>query len=184
MDEFRFWNVARSAAEVSNNRGIEIGQSTPEINVVDPNSNSVASGGTHRIDPVAPSGSGSFSWTIENQHPSVALNIGTIAVTPVSGCTTSITANPSGTSVAGNGSTTLTVQVTGNASPGTLQFTISIPNNDANEDPYTITVNGSRGLSGTLTVNNGGGGDYTDLGSFFDDLRLWCRWHSNCRSFR
>ncbi|MBZ0135060.1 MAG: putative Ig domain-containing protein [Planctomycetes bacterium] len=170
LDEFRFWNVARSGAQISANTGIEIGQSTPEINVIDPNGDPVASGGSHRIDPVSPSGNGTFSWTIQNLHPTVGLNIGTVVVTPGAGCTTSISANPSSTTVAGGGSTILSILVTGSAGTGTLSFTISIPSNDANENPYTITVNGSRGLSGSFTINNGGGGDYTDIGAAFDDL--------------
>ncbi|MCA8918985.1 MAG: LamG domain-containing protein, partial [Planctomycetes bacterium] len=170
LDDVRVWNVARTGTEIANNMGIEIGQATPEIDVTDPNGDGVADGGSHDINPVTPSGSSTYTWSIKNVSPTVPLNLTTITATPVSGCTVNITTNPSSTTVAAGGSTNLGIQVTGSAGFGTLQFTISIGNNDANENPYNITVNGSRGMSGTLTVNNGGGGDYTDLGSFFDDL--------------
>lgn len=170
VDDLRVWSVARTASEIADNFAIELGQATPEIAVTAPNGDELASGGSHLMDPVASGGAGTFDWTIRNLHPTAGLNLGTITVTATSGGSVSVTADPSGTTVAAQSSATLTVEVTGNSGLGAIVVDISIPSDDADEDPFNITANGSRGMSGTYTVNNAGGASYLDIGAVFDDL--------------
>jgi hypothetical protein len=170
MDEFRCWNVVRSASEIGAAHTIEWGQTATEINVKSPSGANVASNSTHRVDPVLPGSTTTLSWTIENVVTGSTLNIGTISVNAITGCSVAITTNPSSTAIAGGSSATLSIQITANAALGNIQFTINIPNDDSNENPYFLTVDTTRGMSGALTIDNSGAGNYMNFGLAFDDL--------------
>jgi uncharacterized protein (TIGR03382 family) len=176
MDDFRLWDVERTPQQIADNYAQELGQAaSPIMNVLTPDGDFVETGGDHEIDPVAPGGMETFDWVIRNVHPTASLNITTVNINNVNGGTVTVNAggDPSGTSVTGGGQTTLSLDVTGNAGIGLITFDISIGNDDPNRNPYTLSVTGSRGLTGNFTIDNAGGADYDDLGEAFDDLNLY-----------
>ncbi|AYQ35902.1 BspA family leucine-rich repeat surface protein [Runella sp. SP2] len=118
----------------------------PEINLKG-NSVSIVSGDNTPIitdhtdfGPVSvPSGSVTRTFTIENTG-AVALTLGTIT----GGTTDFVITQPSLTTIPANGSTTFTVTFDPTTA-GKRTATISIPNNDTDENPYTFAIEGYGG---------------------------------------
>ncbi|MCA8912944.1 MAG: choice-of-anchor D domain-containing protein [Planctomycetes bacterium] len=115
---------------------------TPEIDVQRPASNSIAVGGTDTVTGTADTVPTTLTYTIENQDLGDLVLSGSplVDVTPISNCNASLQSGPS-TPITYNNTTTFVVSLTPTAA-ATWSFTISIANNDANEDPYTFTVTG------------------------------------------
>jgi hypothetical protein len=125
----------------------------PEMDVTR-GANPVADGGTDTL-PTQQIGNISVTYTITNSGGS-ALSVGTAIVSGETNCAVAISAQPSSI-VAVAGMSTLELVVTP-AAAGAYSFAVSIPNNDSNEDPYDISVNGNV----TAPPNNNDDGDGGD----------------------
>lgn len=134
------------------------GLSTPEIDILDPNSAALPQGGVFSVGTVTPGSSSSYTFTIQNNGNMDLSLIGTPPVQVLSAvnATVTVTAVPN-TTIAVGTSTTFTIQVTPTAS-GSFSFNLQILNDDANEGAYTFAVAGFAGVVG------GGGGDSGDSG--------------------
>lgn len=132
------------------------GLSTPEIDILDPNSAALPQGGVFSVGTVTPGSSNSYTFTIQNNGNMDLSLIGSPVVqilSPVN-ATATVTAVPN-TTIAVGGSTTFTIQVAPTAS-GSFSFNVQILNDDANEGAYTFTV---AGFAGVVGGGSGGGGD-------------------------
>jgi hypothetical protein len=125
----------------------------PEINVKAA-STSVISGGTYNFTSVTEGGSGTaVTFTIENTG-TAALSLSGSPIVSISGTNASdftISQTSTSSSVAASGSTTFTI-VFSPAASGNKSASISITNNDANENPYTIALTGT-GLVATSVMD-------------------------------
>ena len=90
---------------------------------------------------------------IENLGTANALIIGSATISGTASSDYSITTNPS--SIGSGNSDTLIIEFTPSAQGNRIGH-ISIPNNDANEDPYVINLNGVGGLSASEPTENPG----------------------------
>ncbi len=121
----------------------------PEINVKAA-SVSVASAGSYAFSSVLEGTSATaVTFTIENTGNAI-LNLTGSPIVSISGTNASeftITQSSTASSVPASGTTTFTI-VFSPATSGTKTATISIASNDANENPYTISVSGT-GLAAT-----------------------------------
>ena len=130
---------------------------------------SLASGsGVADVGPFPQSATTNATIEVANQGTGSALNISSATATGATGCTPGTVAFPA--SVAAGTQGNIQIPVTLGAGVGNWSFTLTVNSNDANEAAYTITVQGTAGMSGTYTVIAAGGGDYTDPGAAFDDL--------------
>jgi autotransporter-associated beta strand protein len=100
----------------------------------------VADGGTDVVGGLQPGVAVIRSWSIANVGTGV-LTLGVPMISGMSNCTAMATALP-GTSVPAGGATTLGVQVTP-AAAGAWSFALSVPCDDADENPCDWTVSGS-----------------------------------------
>ena len=85
-----------------------------------------------------------------------AFHVSRIAIAGLVNCTATVTTAPAAT-VAAAGTTTLVITVTPTAA-GAFSFTVSVVNNDADENPYNWTVSGTGTTTGGGTSGGGGGG--------------------------
>ncbi|AWA31312.1 hypothetical protein HYN48_15100 [Flavobacterium magnum] len=119
--------------------------------------------------------SGTISKTFTIQNSGVGLlGIGNITFSGSGAADFSVTTQPTLPVAASGGSTTFTVTFDPSA-VGTRTAIISIPNNDADENPYTFTITGNGGtpnmtISGNNTVisdndNSPSTSDFTNLGA-------------------
>lgn len=104
----------------------------------------------------------SVTYTITNNGTS-DLSVSGVSIGGLSNCTANVTSTPAGTVTPGN-STSFTVEFTPTAD-GPFSFTIAIANDDANENPYDINVNGTAATTGTVLNGGGGGGGGCASGS-------------------
>ncbi len=156
---------------------------SPDMNVKNnATSASVSNGGTDAIGGVMTVGQ-NFTWDIENLG-GVNLNLtGTplVAVNPVSNVNVSVTTNPT-SPIAAAGTSSFVVNVAPQAA-GAFSFTVSIANNDPDENPYTFTVTGTGVANtppsvtiptGSNWVNNGGNYELTlnPGAAYNDDLEI------------
>lgn len=95
------------------------------------------------------------TYTISNNGTS-DLSVSGVSIGGLSNCTANVTSTPAGTVTPGN-STSFMVEFTPTAD-GPFSFTIAIANDDANENPYDINVNGTAATTGTVLSGGGGGG--------------------------
>lgn len=95
-----------------------------------------------------------ITYTIRNDGITT-LNVGTVAITGESNCAAAVSTAPAAT-VAPGGTSDFTITVTPTLS-GAFTFQFSIPNDDANENPYTVTVAGV-----AAALNDGGDSDEDD----------------------
>jgi hypothetical protein len=110
---------------------------SPELDVTRSGA-AVADGGTDPVTGTVAGVATSLTYTLTNSG-SVALTItGATTVANQSNCTATVITQPAG-SVAAGGSTSLVVSVTPTAA-GAWSFTLSTPNNDADENPYDWKV--------------------------------------------
>lgn len=117
----------------------------PEIQVVDPSTNNVASGATVNIGNAVIQSSNSFTWTIENLGISNNLDITSISAAPSGTGNCSVTPTPAlnpASPIAPQGSATFDTAVTP-TTMGPFEFTITVNNNDPDEGTYTIIVQGT-----------------------------------------
>ncbi|MCC6150602.1 MAG: choice-of-anchor D domain-containing protein [Planctomycetes bacterium] len=114
----------------------------PEIDVQRPSGSTITSGGTDNAGSLAIGSASTLTYTVANLGTaSLTLNGATpVTLSGLSNCTASVTAQPAG-SVSASASTTFTISVTPGAA-GAFSFTVSISNNDSNENPYMFTVSG------------------------------------------
>ncbi len=127
----------------------------PEIDI-DRGGTPVADGATDTL-PTQQIGNVPVSYTIHNTGGS-GLTVGTVTVSAEVNCTVAISAQPA-SNVGVGGTTTLELVVTPTA-VGAYSFSIEIPNNDPDEDPYDINVAGN--VTAPPGNNNGGGDDDGD----------------------
>ena len=134
----------------------------PEINITG-NAITINSGDTTpsatddtEFGSTAPGSPISNTFTIQN-NGTLSLSIGTITFTGANPGDFSISAAPA-PSVAASGSTTFTIDFDPTAN-GTRSAIINIVNNDADENPYTFTIQGT----GVVPLTEGPGGVTADL---------------------
>jgi hypothetical protein len=129
---------------------------------------------------VAPGGDahvGPYEGGVQVDIDIIAHNRGASSSLSITGVTTANTANCAvgtpnfpATVALGQGGT-ITIPVTPVAGVGNFSFDLTVNTNDPGQASYTVTVRGTRGLTGTYVVNpTGGVGDYDDIGDAFDDL--------------
>lgn len=131
------------------------GVTAPEIDVMR-GTTSVADGGSVTLSNLTAGFSSTFTFTINNTG-NAPLSITTpITVGTFANCTATVTTQPNST-VAAGGSTSFTVSVLGGTA-GAYSFNVSITNNDADENPYNFTANGTVVPPGGSMVGGGGSG--------------------------
>ena len=148
------------------------GVTAPEIGVAR-GTTAVADGGTAATANVTAGFSITVTFTINNTG-NAALSITTpLTITGNTNCVATVTAQPNSTVTAG-GTTTFTVSVLGGTA-GAYSFNLSITNNDADENPYNFTCNGTVVAPGGSTVGGGGsgGGGGGGCSSGEDASALW-----------
>lgn len=137
---------------IANNDGDEgtyvfnaVGTATaPEMDVQTSGASPVADGGTDNVGNHAAGTPFNLSYVILNTG-TAALNLTgspLVAIGSPTNCTANVTTAPT-SPVAAAGQTGFTIQVTPTTAGLAFSFTISIDNNDANENPYNWTVNGA-----------------------------------------
>lgn len=146
----------------------------PEIDLQRPAGTSLADGGTDTVWGTVAATPLNVTWVIENQG-SAALGLTgatPVTVTPVSNCTVSVTTQPAAT-VSIGATTNFIVSVTASAA-GAWSFTMAIANDDADENPYNLTVSGSAQataapeidvLRGAVSIADGGTDTMTNTGT-------------------
>ncbi|RYU77724.1 choice-of-anchor D domain-containing protein [Hymenobacter persicinus] len=122
---------------------VELAPVVAEINVKNPAGTDVATGGTYDFGTVQPGTTATATFTIQNLGTANLLLTGTPAVQVEAGGSTefTVTAQPATTTIAGAGSTTFTVTYTPSALTAQTA-TLTIANNDSDENPYRIVLNG------------------------------------------
>ncbi len=128
--------------------------------------------GSVQVGPFEPGTAGNVNLQVFNRGEAANLTH-TVAVTAPVNCTTGTATL--GASTAPGAASTLTIPVTPNAAIGTFSFLVTITNNDPSQTTYSFTVNGTRGMSGTYTVDTNAANtpDYADIGDAFDDLEAF-----------
>lgn len=114
---------------------------SPEIDLV--RGASIASGGTDNAGSATASVQSTLNYTISNSAGTAALNLTgspAVQISVQSNVTATVAAQPAA-SVAAGASVNFTVNYTPGS--GAFSFTITIANNDANENPYIINVTGN-----------------------------------------
>jgi trimeric autotransporter adhesin len=122
----------------------------------------VADGATDDVGTLNTGVGNNVIYTITNSG-TADLSVTGVNISAVVNCTASVSAAPAGT-VAPAGSTTFTLLVTP-ATNGPFSFTISIDNDDADENPYDIDVIGTAQTSSSSGGGGGGGGGGCSAGS-------------------
>lgn len=135
----------------------------PEIDVERVSGTSIADGGVDNVGTMAASVTAGFTWTIDNLGASNALNLtgAPVAISGLNNCAATVTDQPSA-SIGPGGSDTFDIDITPNAGGGAFSFTVTIPNNDADEGSYSFTVQGT-GMppyAPPTYTNTGTTGDY------------------------
>jgi hypothetical protein len=120
----------------------------------------IANAGTDAVGSVSTTIPLSLNYTVGNSGTAVLNLNGTpkVTVSGLTNCAVSVTTQPGATvAMAGTTSFVLNVRALGS---GALSFTVSIANDDPNQNPYTFTGSGSGagGLSGGIGSGGGGGG--------------------------
>ncbi|MBZ0134969.1 MAG: right-handed parallel beta-helix repeat-containing protein, partial [Planctomycetes bacterium] len=144
----------------------------PEINIQDPSSVSVASAGTyiHATPLVGGTTGPALTFTIQN-FGTVALTINSALLTGTpAGCAPTIQTPPVSPVPPTTGSTPFIINVNPDPGFGAWSFQFTVDNDDVDEALYVVNVQGSRGMTGTYTVNSAGGADYMDVGDAFEAL--------------
>lgn len=115
--------------------------STPEIDILR-GSAAIADGGTDAVTSSVAGQAQTLTYTIKNSG-NVVLTLGTFAASAAVNSSVSITTQPSASIAAGQ-SSTFVVSVTPTAN-GAWSFVVSVANNDADENPYNWTIQGTAG---------------------------------------
>ncbi|WP_269580828.1 choice-of-anchor D domain-containing protein [Roseibium sp. Sym1] len=146
---------------------------TPEIDVSSSESGSIADGGTDTVSgSVSPGVSSTITYTITNNGTG-ALSVTTPTVGANVTSTTNATVNSftlSSTSVSsGGGTATLEVDYTTTAA-GSFGFDFNFVNDDADENPFNITVSGSSMSSASGLSATSGSGQATEINTQFGSV--------------
>ena len=115
----------------------------PEINVTR-GAAPVAAGGTDNVGTISVGGPQALSYTISNLGTALLSLTGTsdpVVVTPGTNVSIVTVTSPPATSVPAQGSTQFSISVT-IAAAGPFELTVSVENDDADENPYTWTITG------------------------------------------
>lgn len=150
------------------------GSGDPEINLQQPAGTNRFTGTTLAVGSLPAGTASSITFTVQNLGATQNLNVTSTSAAPsgVGNCTVGTTALTPASPVAPAGSATFDLQITPTAF-GAFQCTLTVLSNDADEGTYTLTVTGSAGLSGTLTIANGNPGsafDFGDIGDAFNAI--------------
>ena len=160
MDEFRLYNRALSGAEVANTWNVDLipNATTPEIAVFDGS----APPAGERMDNVGTLdfrsvdiGSSSTAQTFTIRNDGTANLTGIAVNTAVTGNPGDFTVNTAGmlTTLAPNATTSFTITFSPTAT-GSRAAVVEIASNDADENPFDITLSGT-GLAPEVVVHNG-----------------------------
>lgn len=144
-----------------------VGLNPNEINVQDAASNDIADKGTFDAGKQTVGTTITHTFTIQNTGTAALTLTGTPELISITGSPDfSISAQPETASVAASGNTTFTVSFRP-TSVGTKTATLTIPNDDSDENPYTITLNGEGTLpeinvldQSNNTITSGGSIDF------------------------
>ena len=151
-----------SAALVLGATVIRASAAAPEIVVEQPAGTDVSDGGSASFGSVNVGSSASLTFTIKNTGDADLTGLAITKSGTHSGDFT--VTGPVATSVTGpSGSTTFTVQFIPSAS-GSRTASIAIASNDANEDPFNISLSGT-GLAPEIAVEDDAGANIADGGS-------------------
>jgi alpha-tubulin suppressor-like RCC1 family protein len=114
-----------------------------DIIVEQPAANPISSGASLVFGDVTLGASSSLSFTVRNTVPGTAITLGTLTLTGADSSHFSLNTTGMSTSISGGASTTFSVAFTPQLS-GPRTVTLSIPNNDPDENPFlvTLTANG------------------------------------------
>ncbi|MCC6151569.1 MAG: choice-of-anchor D domain-containing protein [Planctomycetes bacterium] len=115
----------------------------PEMDVQRPTGTGISNGGTDTVSGAISGQVMVLTYTIENQGNALLNLPGSpiVALSSLSNCSANVTTQPPA-SVAASGSVTFAVTVTPSAT-GSFGFTISIANDDSNENPYVVNATGT-----------------------------------------
>jgi F5/8 type C domain/Bacterial Ig-like domain len=150
---------------VSGNAAVAL---APELDVS--RSGALADGGSDTVSATSAGTAFPLTYTLTNSGSAALLISGATSVAAQSNVTATITTQPAA-SVGAGAATSLVVSVTPTAA-GLWSFTLSTPNNDANENPYNWTVSGTATatpepeaavLRGTTAIADGGSDTLTGL---------------------
>ncbi len=144
-----------------------------EIVVSSSESGAVTDGGTDTVSGTATAGtSATITYTITNSGSS-ALSVTTPTVGANVSSTTNVTVNSfslsSNTVASGGGTATLQVSYTP-AGGGTFGFDFSFANNDADENPFNVTVSGTAGSNVAGLAVTSGSDQSTEINTQFDSV--------------
>jgi hypothetical protein len=144
---FRLEDVSGTQPAIAINGTVVVGMPVPEINLAQGTTSIASTTGSYAFaTTVVGSSTAAAQFDIQNQGTAV-LNLTGTPVVALSGNTADFAlTQPTATTVAGGGSTpfTLTFAPT---STGTKTVTVSIANNDSDENPYTFIVTGTAVLA-------------------------------------
>lgn len=131
------------------------------INIVD--------GAIDNNGPQVPGAPGkNIDYTVYNLGSTNVLTINAITFGALVNCTcTTTSVPPININPGASANITFNVQAT---AVGAFSAPVMLANNDANENPFDITISGSGGMTGTFTVDSGGGGQFLTIGAAFDAL--------------
>ncbi|MES0885352.1 autotransporter domain-containing protein [Roseibium sp. SCP14] len=143
---------------------------SPEIDVSSSESGAITDGGTDTVSGVADAGSGaSITYTITNTG-TADLNLMPVAVASNVTSTTNVTVNSftlSSTTVAsGGGSATLQVDYTPTTA-GAFDFDFNLANDDADENPFNVSVIGAAASTAAGLTATSGSGQSAEVGAQF-----------------
>lgn len=146
------------------------GASVPEMDVLRGVA-SISDGGTDSIGNQSTGSAATITYTISNTGGAALTLTGSpiVAVSGASNCAATVVLQPPASSVAPSTSATFSVDVTPTAT-GSFSFTLTIANDDANENPYDWTVIGNATTAGGSNSGSGPGGSgctTSDAGSWF-----------------
>ncbi len=131
------------------------------IRTIPPMADNVAGGGAQSFPVMLVGGSYEITFGLYHYGSSDLLLTGSPALTATGSSDFSVTAQPGLLSIPWNGSTTFKVRFTPTA-PGTQTATLSIPTNDATQNPIQIQLSG-RGLSSTEDTDGDGLNDASEF---------------------
>ncbi len=131
------------------------GTSAPEMGVLR-GATAVTDGGTNAVGNLVIATGTALTYTINNTGNAALTITNPVTIAGLVNCTATVATAPAA-SVAAAGTTTLVITVTPTAA-GAFSFTVSVVNNDADENPYNWTVSGTGTTTGGGTSGGGGGG--------------------------
>ncbi len=161
IDEFRFWNVARTPAQIAANMSVEIATTAPELDITR-GASPIADGGTDTVTGTTAGTATVLSYTLTNSG-TANVTMSSNVVSGQTNCTATISTAPF-TPIVPAGTTTAGYTVTPTAA-GAWSFVVTIANNDANENPYNWTISGTAAAAAAPECDVTRGGAVADGGT-------------------